>query len=234
MVDVGNSSVKWRLSTPEEYQPLKGGVLSFERLEELRKYSNVPYKVVASVKPSVNPRLEEILINPYFVSVEDCKPLIGIDYETPQTLGVDRVLNAIGGLEYAETFAVVSFGTATVVDLVLEKNFQGGAIFLGLEKHLGCLSNNAEQLPLVDLKTKPALLGKSTNQCIQSGVFYSQIFTVRGFLENFGTTYGVEKVFLTGGLGGIFKDFVPQAIFDKELLFRGLFRIFRFRFLGGY
>jgi len=232
MVDVGNSSVKWRLSTPEEYQPLKEGVLSFDRLEELRKYSNVPYKVVASVKPSVNPRLEEVLINPYFVSVEDCKPLIGIDYKTPQTLGVDRVLNAIGGLEYTETFAVVSFGTATVVDLVLEKTFQGGAIFLGLEKHLGCLSKNAEQLPFVDFKEKPPFLGKSTNQCIQSGVFYSQVFTVRGFLENFRTTYRVEKVLLTGGLGGIFKDFVPQGIFDKELLFRGLFRIFRFRFLG--
>lgn len=226
LVDVGNSSVKWRLTPADDYKPIGGGILTFDRLEELKKFADIPHKAVASVKPSVNPALERILKNPCFVSVEDCKPLIGIDYKTPSTLGIDRLLNAIGGLEYGNTFAVVSFGTATVVDLILEKTFKGGVIFLGVEKHLECLAKKGEKLPEVEPKNNPPLLGQSTAECLQSGVFYSQIFTAKGLLENFKTLYGVGKVILTGGYADFFH---PQigGIIDKELLFRGLFRVYK-------
>ena len=226
LVDVGNSSVKWRLTPTETYKPTEGGVLTFDHLEELKRFSDIPHKWVASVKPSINPLLEEVLNNPHFVSVEDCKPLIDIDYKTPTTLGIDRLLNAIGGLEYGDTFAVVSFGTATVVDLVLNRTFKGGVIFLGVEKHLECLAKKGEKLPKVEFKQNPPFVGQSTEECIQSGVFYNQLFTVKGFLNRFITSYGIEKIILTGGYADFFH---PQigGIFDKELLFKGLFKVYK-------
>jgi len=43
-------------------------------------------------------------------------------------LGVDRLFSAFGGLEFADTFLVISLGTTTVVDLVLNRTFKGGSI----------------------------------------------------------------------------------------------------------
>ena len=228
LLDVGNTAVKWRLlERLGEYRPLKGGVLTFDRLEELKKFSSVPHKWVSSVKPSVNPLLVEILKNPRFVEVENCRALIEVDYKTPRTLGIDRLLNAVGGLEYGDTFAVVSFGTATVVDLVIDRTFKGGAIFLGTEKHLECLSKKGEQLPRVDLKEIPPLLGKSTDECIQSGTFYNQLFTVRGYLERFKELYGVKGFIYTGGYADLFTPFLGQGILDGELLFKGLWKVIK-------
>jgi len=228
LLDVGNTAVKWRLLEDiNEYRPLRGGVLTFDRLEELKRFSGIPHKWVSSVKPSVNPKLVEILKNPHFVEVEDCKNLIKVEYKTPHTLGIDRLLNAVGGSFYGDTFAVVSFGTATVVDLIIDRTFKGGVIFLGVEKHLECLSKKGEKLPRVNLTDVPPLVGQSTSECILSGVFYNQIFTVRGYLERFKNLFGVDRVIYTGGYAEFFKPFLGQGILDRELLFKGLWKVMK-------
>lgn len=226
LVDIGNSAVKWIISETDRYQPLRKGILNHDQIEELRKFKDIPYKVVASVKPSLNPKLAEVLKNPIFVKNEDCLRFISSEYETTHTLGVDRLLNAIGGLNYADTFCVVSFGTATVVDLVVEKTFLGGAIFLGMEKHLKCLNIHAEQLPMEKPQIPQRPIGKNTKECLLSGVFYSQLFAVKGFVQTYKELYGVEKVILTGGSSDFFISQFESFVFDKELLFKGLFKVF--------
>ena len=225
LVDVGNSTVKWRLSKIDKYKPIETGVLTFKKLVELKRFAHLPYKLVASVKPSLNKGLKEILKNPIFLNVKACEKIIKVNYKTPETLGVDRILNAIGGLEYGKSFVVVSFGTATVVDLVLNKTFEGGTIFLGFEKHAECLAKKGEQLKEFIPSEKPPLLGKSTQECISSGVFYNQLFTTKGFIKHFRDIYDVKKVICTGGLGKFFKDYL-KCIYDKELIFKGMFKVF--------
>ena len=227
LVDVGNSTVKWAITPLHSYKPLKKGVLKPNRLEELRRFKDIPYRVVASVRPSLNPHVESLLKKPIFVKNEDCLQLVGSEYKTPRTLGVDRLLNAIGGLDYSDTFGVISFGTATVVDAVVDKKFLGGAIFLGLEKHLRCLSSNAEQLPLEKPTVPSTPLGRSTAECLNVGSFYSQVFTVKGLTDTYRQLYGIETFILTGGAAEYFKDFFGNYLLDRELLFKGLFKVFK-------
>ena len=229
LVDIGNSSVKWLITPADTFKPLQRGILSFDKLHFLEKFKDIPHKFVASVKPSLNPKIKKILINPYFVEMNDCKTLIDVNYKTPQTLGIDRVLNAIGGFTYANSFIVVSFGTATVIDVVVNRTFLGGAIFLGLEKEAECLAQKAELLAEVFPKTKPSLIGKSTSECLSSGVFYNQFFTTIGYLEGIKKHFEVEKVLCTGGYSEIFGPHIRSCVVDRDLLFKGLFEIFKLK-----
>ena len=233
LVDIGNSSVKWLITHTDTFKPLKRGILSFDEIHVLEKFKDIPHKFVASVKPSLNQKVKKILINPYFVEINDCKILIDIAYKTPQTLGIDRILNAIGGFNYANSFIVVSFGTATVIDLVVNRTFLGGAIFLGLEKEAQCLALKAELLTEVFPKTKPPLIGKSTSECLSSGVFYNQFFTTIGYLEGIKKHFEVEKVLCTGGYSEIFGHYIRSCVVDRDLLFKGLFEIFKLKKLLG-
>jgi type III pantothenate kinase len=227
LVDVGNSTVKWVITPLHSYKPLNKGILKPDRLGELKRFKDIPYRVVASVRPSLNPQLEKILEGPIFVTNKDCLQIIGSEYKTPHTLGVDRLLNAIGGLDYSDSFCIVSFGTATVVDAVVDKTFLGGAIFLGIEKHLKCLSSNAEQLPLEKPTIPLKVLGKSTAECLTVGSFYSQIFTVKGLIDEYRELYGIKTFILTGGTSEYFRDFFKGGILDRDLLFKGLFKVFK-------
>ncbi len=231
LLDIGNTFTKWLVT--EACKPLSvlnrgefpsSGETFEKKLSELARKYPTARVFVSSVKPSSEGTIKNLFPSAETVSAEKLRGLIPVDYETPETLGADRVLNALGGLRYADTFAVVSFGTATVVDLVVEKVFKGGAVFLGVEKHLECLSKSAEKLPRLKLPSKPHFLGESTEKALLSGVFYSTLFAVRGFLEEYRKRFGVKRVFLTGGAMDLFADelkgFEPEE--KPLLLFEGL------------
>jgi len=238
LIDVGNTSLKWLVTPKVYFKPLEYGAIPLSELEKglkiLRKIwikNGRPPVFFASVKPSVNPALENLFHKPRMVSVCDVQKLIDINYKTPETLGVDRLLNALGGLNYGETFAVVSLGSATVIDLILYRTFQGGSIFLGLENHLKCLFNRTEQLPLVKLEKDISIPGKSTRESILSGVLIGTIYSIKGFLEDYSERFGTNLVLLTGGYADtVFTWLVEELktldfILDKFLTFKGLFRI---------
>ncbi len=225
LVDGGNTTLKVCLTPLETFKPTSVEIIPYNSLHRLEKYKEINLKVVSTVKPSTLGKIKKFLKNPYVVKLEDTLPLIGIDYRTPHTLGIDRVISSIGGLYYDRSFIKVSFGTATVVDVVINKTFRGGAIFPGLEKSILCLVAHTDLLPKVEIEKKPPLVGKDTKSCIQSGVFYSQVFTVKGFIERLQKQLNIKTVILTGGAAGLFKEFFPSAVFDPYLTFRGLYEI---------
>ena len=77
---------------------------------------------------------------------------IKVQLSTPETTGIDRLLNAVGVTQLwpDETIVVVDAGTATTVDLVTENAFQGGAILPGLELSAQSLRDHTDALLLVD------------------------------------------------------------------------------------
>jgi len=232
LVDIGNTALKWVFEG--EGETSKGVIVLNERwLEEFKRLVgrwNISKIYLASVKPSATKVLKEEFPNLVReITVDDLKRFMAIDYQTPHTLGVDRVLSAFGGLEFADTFLVISLGTATVVDLVLHKTFKGGSIFLGIERHLKCLFESGEKLPLVELKGKPPLVGNSTKNALLSGVFYSLKFSLEGFIREYHRRYGIKKVFFSGGYAHLFRNvleipFPVEVRFFDNLTLRGLRR----------
>jgi len=209
LVDIGNTALKWVFEG--ENQTSKGVIVLNEQwLEEFKKLVgrwSISKIYLASVKPSASKVIKEQFPNLVReITVFDLKKVMAIDYQTLHTLGVDRLLSAFGGLEFGNTFLVISLGTATVVDLVLNRTFKGGSIFLGIEKHLRCLYENAERLPLVELKEKPPLVGNSTKNALLSGVFYSLKFSLEGFITEYHRRYGIKKVLFSGGYSHLFRE----------------------------
>jgi len=228
LLDVGNTAIKYLITEMYRFEPLKMGYIKFEDLNRLEEFKNIP-AYVSTVKPSLNKILKEIFPKLHFFSLGDCKKVIKINY-TGSTLGVDRVLSCLGGLDYniSNNFACLNFGTATTVNIVFKETFIGGAIFLGLQKELECLASKTEQLPILDfedLNISP--LGNSTGSNILGGVFYKHVFAIEGFVKLIKEKYGINTFFITGGLGKVFAERIKGSIFDPLLLFRGMFKLIK-------
>jgi type III pantothenate kinase len=132
---------------------------------------------------------------------------LAIHVDEPQRVGIDRLLGAFAAnrLRHAERGAiVVDLGTAITVDLVdPQGSFAGGAILPGLALSAQALAEHTDALPAVTLdcsKQIPAVLGKSTVNAIQAGLFWGAVGAIRELASNLAAGLPVPPdVYLTGG-----------------------------------
>ena len=117
----------------------------------------------------------------------DCRMDFGLDieYDDPASLGIDRLLGALAAAElYSLPVIVVDMGTAITVDMVTaDRHFVAGAIAPGRQMAAEALYQRTSLLPRVDLSVPPTLTGRSTSECIRSGVFYGTVGLVDGLIE---------------------------------------------------
>ena len=134
---------------------------------------------------------------------------IKINYNTPQTLGMDRVAAVVGARELCPNtpLMVVDAGSCITIDL-LDNNDQycGGAILPGIQMRLRAMHDYTASLPLVTLTDEerdgtlsPPIVGKSTRDSIVAGVCSAVLFEIQEFANRYRQLYGSIKLFLTGG-----------------------------------
>lgn len=156
-----------------------------------------------------------------------------IDYETPNTLGMDRLAAVAGARELApqRPLMVVDAGTCITVDLLDDKDvYRGGAILPGLVMRFRALHEQTAALPLVvptsdELRslTLPPLCGRSTREAIMSGVLRAAAAEIQCFASEVAARYPAFKLFLTGGDADFFANQVKFPNFaNSTLLFVGL------------
>ncbi|NPA42214.1 MAG: type III pantothenate kinase [Aquificae bacterium] len=216
-IDVGNTTLD--LCIFEDGTPKHLGRFSHSIHPPQVKYN---LAVAVSVKPSFNDRLKEMFENLRLITKEDIP--IEVIYETPQTLGTDRVLLAYGVKNFYSPDAVlVSAGTALVVDLMIDGVFMGGFITVGLRTKLSCLSSKAEGIPTLEPEKLEVSLGKSTRECILGGSFLESKFfierTAKRWSKEFKRNLGI---YITGGDGYLLKDL---GTYDPLLLHKAMHRI---------
>ena len=98
---------------------------------------------------------------------------ITVNYKSPETLGVDRLAAAVGSLKYCQTnVLIIDIGTCITYDL-LDHNrvFQGGIIAPGINMRLKSMHEFTARLPLAERKNNQGFIGKTTEECMQSGAF---------------------------------------------------------------
>jgi type III pantothenate kinase len=127
-------------------------------------------------------------------------------YETPHTLGADRLVNAVAA--YARTRAatiVVDFGTATKIEYVTAAGeYAGGAICPGVRIAGEALFARAARLHAVELRRPPRTVGRNTAHAIQSGLLFGHAATVDGLVRRAEREQGVRaRVIATGGLASL-------------------------------
>ena len=228
-IDLGNTYAKIGFFAGNELLEVQKG-LSISALEEVITLKNVKNLIISSVTRS-QIELEEIFkdynFNKIFLNPTTQIPIKN-DYETPQTLGSDRIAAAVGAnfLFPEQNCLIIDMGTALKYDYVsADTTFRGGIISLGMRIRFEALHTFTKRLPLVEAHEIPALIGKSTISCIQSGVVNGIIAEVNGMIENY-QNLGNCQVILCGGDAPFFESQIKKPTFAlSNLVLIGLNRI---------
>jgi type III pantothenate kinase len=147
------------------------------------------------------------------VSVGPASPLpIRLDVEEPLTVGADRIVNTLAAREmYHRDTIAVDLGTATTFDCITgEGAFLGGVISPGLHAGLEWLAARTAKLPRVELRPPEVVIGRRTETCIQSGVFYQAIDSVDGIVRRIKEEWGRPDAYVvaTGGFSTVVGPFL--------------------------
>ncbi len=165
-----------------------------------------------------------------FVLQAGAKTGLNIRYRNPLEVGPDRIANAIAATHlYPDRhLIIVDFGTATTLDVVgAGRDYLGGIILPGLQISIDALERNTARLPNVEIVRPAELVGRSTIEGLQSGLYFGNRAVVRELTREIREQAfrGAPAVVLgTGGFSRLFED---ERLFDAvvpDLILLGLER----------
>lgn len=184
--------------------------------------------IIASVVPDLTKSVATALglaleIPPRIITNKDI-PVLN-KYSIPETVGVDRLLNAYAALQsYAAPLIIVDFGTATTFDVVSgDKEYLGGSIVPGVEASLEALFGKAARLDSVQLSKPSETIGHSTEESIRSGVVIGTAGLVDKLITEIETELGASTHIATGGLAELIIPYCETVeIIEPHLTLTGI------------
>ncbi len=153
---------------------------------------------------------------------------LNIRYRNPLEVGSDRIAGAIAAASLfpGRNAIIVDFGTATTIDaLTSERDYLGGLIMPGLRLAMESLDARTARLPKVEIRKPPELLGRSTVESIQAGLYYGNVAMVRQLCAEVRERYFASRPTTLIGTGGFARLFENENLFDAhvpELVLLGL------------
>ena len=157
---------------------------------------------------------------------------IRLCYETPETLGLDRIANAVAAhaLFPNENVLSIQAGTCLVMDFVTKEGlYLGGSIAPGLDMRFTALHHYTKRLPLIGKEGDRPLVGASTGTSIRSGVVNGLCHEIDGTVEDYRERYGELRIILTGGNKNDLENSIKNTIFAAPILvLYGLYKILIF------
>jgi type III pantothenate kinase len=245
-IDAGNTNVvfalvangdivaRWRIATDprrtaDEYAVWLHQLLGLEGYA----IADVTAVIIATVVPRALHNLT-VLSSKYF----HVEPMIAgegvaqwgieLDVPAPQTVGADRVVNAIAAhASHKGDLIIVDFGTASTFDVVdYNGAYKGGIIAAGINLSLDALVSAAAKLPRIAIEapTTRSVIGRTTEDQMHIGVFWGYVAMMEGLVARLRAEIGRPvKVIATGGLSVLFD--AHSDVFDAiepDLTIRGL------------
>jgi type III pantothenate kinase len=147
---------------------------------------------------------------------------IGIQYPKPETVGPDRLANAVAASRLLGAPAVVvDFGTAVTFDVVDNQGrYAGGIIAPGLAAMTTYLHEKTALLPRIRIRDTKAVIGKSTKEAMLIGAIHGYRGLIRELLHELKRELGCEKlpVIATGGYAALMARKLPEITSVQPLL----------------
>jgi len=152
---------------------------------------------------------------------------IGIDYPKPNSIGPDRLANAVAARKrFGAPVVVVDFGTAVTFDVVDRAgNYAGGIIAPGLAAMTDYLHEKTALLPRIEIREIQTAVGKSTEQAMLIGAVHGYRGLVRELIANLKRELRVKKlpVIATGGYAKLIASKMPEiSAVAPDLTLEGL------------
>jgi len=242
-IDIGNTSVscglfknrrlaaKWKIQTgsPGYLGPLMKKLSAHTR-------RNIEGVIISSVSPAGLSKARKALARifkkrPIILGGDLVVPIKNL-YKQPKKVGQDRLVNALAARAfYGNGLIVIDFGTAVTFDLVTKKGeYAGGIILPGMEISFENLARCAALIPKVKFRFPKALVGRNTQESMQSGIFYGYGALCDGLVDKIKNKHGRDlKVIVTGGHAGLIRKFAENIdIVNSDLTLQGLELIYRY------
>ncbi|UCE19931.1 MAG: type III pantothenate kinase [Gemmatimonadota bacterium] len=191
--------------------------------------------VMASVVPPLTPVFEEMVqryLNqkPILVS-SDLEVSVAIGCAEPKRVGADRIANAVGAFEkFGGPTIVVDLGTATTFDVITRDGvYLGGAIAPGVETSATMLFHKTAQLPRVELAKPETVIGRTTEDSLQAGIFYGTVGQIDEIVRRIEMELEEKAtVVATGGLAELVSQEARTIeVVEPYLTLEGLYCIFK-------
>ncbi len=173
--------------------------------------------IIASVNPDIESVFYKSLEKKHKKKIlkigKEIKPRIPILVENPQTVGIDRLLNALAAYRRTKTSTIViDFGTAITIDIVSKAGeFLGGLILPGIRASAYALNKQTALLPEVDIKKPAKIIGKNVEDAIKAGIYFGTVGSVIHIIKEVRRMCGdLQYTIATGGDARTFKKDIPE------------------------
>jgi len=196
-------------------------LLNFLTINQIDRYK-IKSLIYSSVVLPLN-RIIEDMFTTFFngnilkVSTSDNLKLgITNSYKNPREVGADRLVNASAVYNiYKKDAIVVDMGTATTIDVVTKDGrYLGGTIFPGIATATQALREKTSRLPSIDVRYCDKLLTDDTLSAIESGVYFSNYFALKGMIIKIAEEAHFSD-YIKIATGGISKIFLKSDLFDS-------------------
>jgi type III pantothenate kinase len=228
IVDIGNSNTKLAVyNEAEKISVTRVNELSCEEIEKMLSGLSIEKAIVSSVK-ELPPFMEDLLFPNipliHFLSYKSKLPF-RISYDTPETLGTDRIA-AIAGAYFlfpGKEVLVIDAGTALTYDFLEGDTYTGGNISPGLSMRFKALNMFTGRLPLVKPSESYTSPGRNTTDAIAGGVITGVLYEINEYIRTFEKEHIDSKIILTGGDSGLIKKYIKlPLIYVPDIVTNGL------------
>jgi len=187
--------------------------------------------VLCSVVPRATPLVRKAVWTVWKLDTLELTPKtlrgVGIDYPKPNSIGPDRLANAVAACaRFGAPVVVVDFGTAVTFDVVDPRgNYVGGVIAPGLAAMTDYLHEKTALLPKIKIREIQSAIGKSTEEAMLIGAVQGYRGLVRELIAELKRELKTKKmpVVATGGYAKLIAAKLPEiSAVAPDLTLEGL------------
>ena len=236
IIDVGNSSLKLAVFKQNKLVfKERVDTESFQQsIQNIQKEFTGIHKAIVSSVGNLKEKDVNYIKNQYKVIVLTSATKVPFHnlYDSPKTLGVDRIALVSAAVQQfkKQNVLIIDAGTCITYDFITNKNvYLGGAISPGIRLRYESLHNFTSNLPLLDTKLPDYFIGNSTNESIHSGIINGILNEINGTINWYAKEYKDLTVILTGGDAVFLSKRLKSSIFaNSNFLLEGLNYILEF------
>jgi type III pantothenate kinase len=186
---------------------------------------------LCSVVPRATPEVRKIVKRFWNLNVLELTPKtlrgVGIDYPKPNSIGPDRLANAVAARHhFGVPVVVVDFGTAVTFDVVNRAgNYVGGIIAPGLAAMTDYLHEKTALLPRIKIREIKTSIGKSTGEAMLVGAVHGYRGLVRELIAELKRELKTKRlpVVATGGYAKLMASKLQEiSAVEPNLTLEGL------------
>jgi len=238
LFDIGNTNTHLGLGnarrvTRQANVPTRAW-FSGEAPQRVRRFvgaAKVRGAALCSVVPQVTPLVHDVVRDqwriPAFELTGQNVAGLGVDYRRPETIGPDRLANAVAARRrFGAPVVILDFGTALTFDVVnAAGNYIGGIIAPGLSAMTDYLHERTALLPPIRIREVRRAIGRSTEEAMLVGAVHGYRGLVRELLAELKRELRAPRlpVVATGGYASLIAKALPEIkAVDPLLTLEGL------------